>query len=104
MGDTLGERLTEARTAAKLSQTQVAKRIGVQGQSISGYESGYRQPSFDVLIQLARLYQVTTDYLLGLDKKHVIDASGLTEEERYAFSGLISDLAEKNARLEKMKK
>jgi len=104
MNETLGERLAEARNSSGLNQSQAAKQIGVQAQTLSGYESGYREPSYDILLKLASLYHVTTDYLLGLEKKKAIEVEGLTDDELNAFKTLISDLAEKNAKLTKSRK
>lgn len=45
---------------------EVAIRIGLAKSSYAGYEGGYRHPPMEKLIALAKLYQVSTDYLLGL--------------------------------------
>lgn len=65
MAKTIGERLKWARTIKKLTQEDVAKVIGVKPQTISGYEKNYRQPDNDILKNLADIYEVTTDFLLG---------------------------------------
>ena len=54
---------------------------GVAVSAISSYESGNRYPSYDVLINLAHIFHVSTDYLLGLNKMKTIDISGLDEKE-----------------------
>ena len=64
----LGEKLKALRTAKKMSQKELAERIGIAKSVISFYESGDRFPSYDVLIKIARIFNVTTDYLLGNDK------------------------------------
>lgn len=48
------------------SQTNVANGIGVSRASLSYYESGDRVPDINVLYSIARYYNVTADYLLGL--------------------------------------
>lgn len=58
--------LKEARNAAGLTQQQVADALGIERPSYARYESGDRQPPIDTLIKLARHFNVTTDYLLGL--------------------------------------
>ncbi len=99
MEETLGARLSAARNAANMSQSQAGLRIGIERKTISGYETDYRQPSIDLLIKFARLYHVTTDYLLGIEKKPTIDCSGLSEKEKSIITELVTDLADKNARL-----
>ena len=61
----MGEKLKSLRIEKKLTQKQVADRIGLAISAVSSYESGTRYPSYDVLAKLARIFHVSTDYLLG---------------------------------------
>lgn len=61
-----GYRLKNLRQQHHLTQTQVANRLNLSKTSISGYENNVKTPSQDVLIKLAGLYRVSTDYLLDL--------------------------------------
>ena len=65
----LSVRLKELRINKNLTQAQVAQYVGVTRAVISAYETDIRQPSYDILIRLALLYGVTTDYLLCIDSK-----------------------------------
>ncbi len=76
-----GEKLKDLRTSQKLTQQQLADRIGVAKSVVSYYESGDRYPSYDVLIKIARIFHTTTDYLLDVSKVNVIDVTGLPEED-----------------------
>lgn len=81
----LGERLQEQRLLKKLSQKEVADIINVSPSIVSNYERSERVPSLEILVSLARLYQCSTDYLLGFEKAEkdkVLDASMLTDEQR----------------------
>lgn len=62
---TVGDALKRFRKQMKLSQTDVAERLGMLQQTYSRYESGKFSPRADDLIKLADAYDVTTDYLLG---------------------------------------
>lgn len=72
-----------------MTQADLSDRLGVTKSVISAYENGVRMPSYDILIQISRIFHVTTDYLLGLETKQEIDVSGLTEEEVLALINLI---------------
>ena len=61
------ERLKLLRKQKGVSQKVVAEAIGVTLSAYSNYEQGIREPSYDILIKLAKFYDVTTDYLLGLE-------------------------------------
>ena len=78
---TFGERLRELRTNRKMSQKDLAARIGIAKSAISFYESDERLPSYDMLIKIARTFNVTTDYLLGIERNRTIDVSGLSEHD-----------------------
>jgi len=66
----LSVRLRQLRLDKRLRQDQVARLVGVSKGAISAYETDIRQPSYDVLIRLANLYRVSTDYLLGRQDKN----------------------------------
>jgi len=63
----LGQKLKEARFYKKASQADVAKDLNMVESSYSKYEQGKNEPSLDTLIILARYFNVTTDFLLGLE-------------------------------------
>lgn len=58
-------RLQEIRKSEKITQEQLAEIIGVKANTISQYESGVREPNIRTLIDLADLFDVTVDYLIG---------------------------------------
>lgn len=84
-----GNILKSLRIQNDLTQEQLAKKLGLTKSVISAYETGLRMSSYDVLIMIAKIFKVTTDYLLGLERKEEIDLSGLTTEEIIALKNLI---------------
>ncbi len=77
-----------------LAQKQIAIDLHIADSTISGYLSEYRQPDFEMLIRIARYFDVTTDYLLGLseDKKPAPSDLDATESELiYLFRSLIAE-------------
>lgn len=59
-------RLRDLREDADLSQTQCAKIAYISKNSYIRYENGERMPPFDVIITLAKYYNVSIDYIAGL--------------------------------------
>lgn len=59
-------RVKDLREDHDLSQQQVADYLNMKQPQYSRYERGHRDLPTDVLIKLARLYQTSTDYILGL--------------------------------------
>ena len=90
-----GIRLKELRTQADLTQKALGDRIKVTKSVISYYELQERYPSPEILIKLAEVFRVSTDYLLGLEKKQSIDVSDLDEDEIQLLQHTISLLRSK---------
>jgi len=61
----LGERLKKARNDKGLTQMEAAKKLGVTNGALSGYERNYRDPDTNMLKEMAELYEVSLDYLVG---------------------------------------
>ncbi|MBQ8215528.1 MAG: helix-turn-helix transcriptional regulator [Clostridia bacterium] len=91
-----GEKLKTLRTEAGMTQTELAKRLSITKSVVSYYELQERTPSPDVLIQLADIFHVTTDYLLGIDHKKMIDVSDLSDEDMHFLLITIETLRKKN--------
>ena len=81
MAVNFGNKLKELRIAQKMTQQQLADRIGVAKSVVSYYESGDRCPSYDVLIRIAHIFHTSTDYLLDYDQENVVDVKGLSTED-----------------------
>lgn len=62
----IGTRIKEQRLHLQLIQSSLAKKLGLSTRMISFYENDERIPPADILIKLSRIFNVTTDYLLGL--------------------------------------
>lgn len=59
------ERLTELRLARNISQAELARKLGLSKSTISMYEQGRREPSFEIEELLADFFNVDLDYLRG---------------------------------------
>lgn len=89
----LGEKIKTLRTLRGINQLQLAKEIGVTKQCISNWENDNILPSIEMLIKLSAYFNVTTDYLLDLEKdKRLIDVQGLSEQQIAHLTLLINDL------------
>ena len=83
------ETLKNLRTKKGLTQTQLADRLWLNKSIISAYENEQRMPSLDVLIKLSYEFNVSMEYLLGIEKHKTIDISDLTYEQISAINNLI---------------
>ena len=91
-----GGNLKKLRKARNLTQQELGAKIGLSKAVVSKYENGIGYPTFDVLIQIARYFGVTTDYLLGVTGTMAVDVSGLTDSQTDAVHRLIAEFRKAN--------
>ena len=87
-----GLRLKELREKQKLTQKQVAYRIGLTEAAVSSYERNIAQPSSDTLKVLTILYKTRADYILGLENRDYILVDGLTERQKEVIEMLVDEI------------
>jgi len=90
------ERLKELRKQAKLTQVELAGKLGIVQSSYADWERGKKKPTQDNLVKIAQVLNVSVDYLVGnseeksddLDNIELLfrmNSKGLTEEEKEIF-------------------
>lgn len=78
----IGKRIKSLRQAEGMTQKELASKLSISNTTLSQYESGARVPSDDIKLKIARLFGVTTDYLLDERTSLPIHRPlALTEEE-----------------------
>ena len=65
----LGQNLKDIRIKHKYKQEEIATKLGVTKQTISNWERGERTPDINSLIELANIYHITLDTLIGSDNR-----------------------------------
>ena len=90
-----GNTLKTLRLYNEMTQAQLAQKLGLTKSVISAYENGLRLPSYDILIHIAKIFKVTTDYLLNVETPNNIDLSGLSLAEKEALLKLIQAMKQK---------
>jgi putative transcriptional regulator len=65
INELIGERISQARTRRGWNQSELARQLGKPRQHISQIEQGKQQPRAELLIEIATVLGVSTDYLLG---------------------------------------
>ena len=77
----IADKIKRLREASHLTQTELAKKLTITRSSVNAWEMGISVPSTTYLIELALLFHVSTDFLLGLEQNNTIDISTLSERE-----------------------
>lgn len=65
----LKQKLRELRTKKKLTQKELSEKLGLSKNAVCEYEKGRAEPSIETLIKLSRIFEVSLDYLVGLEDK-----------------------------------
>lgn len=91
----LGKRIGELRSAHGWSQVELSKHLKVAKQTVSNWENENIQPSIEMLIRIAKIFNVSTDYLLGLEDIPRLNVEGLPKEMVSHLSLLIEDYRKK---------
>lgn len=85
----VSERIRELREKSGYSQSQLAKKIDVTRSSVNAWEMGLSTPTTQYIVALSKLFHVSADYLLGLEKTHTIVLDGYSTEEIEVLYSLI---------------
>ncbi|MBN2980027.1 MULTISPECIES: helix-turn-helix domain-containing protein [Cohnella] len=95
MAETFGTRLKQARNRKRMTQNEVADKLGIDFTTISKYENNKSQPDNDILREMASLYEVSLDWLLAGGKKA---ESGEEAGNRICVGGIRENLTDEEAR------
>ena len=89
------ERIKQLREKQGYTQVELAKMLGVTRSCVNAWEMGISTPSTQSLVQLAQIFDISTDYLLGLDADTAIRTKGLSDNDIQLVHSIVQRL--KNA-------
>lgn len=75
------ERIKMLREQYNYSQADLAKKLGIARTSVLAWENETSVPSMKHIIEMAKLFRISTDYLLEVDTRHTICLDGLSDDE-----------------------
>jgi transcriptional regulator with XRE-family HTH domain len=76
----IGTRIRALREELGLTQAELSERLGINANTLAGYERGTREPNYEKTCIFSKYFNVSADYLLGLtDYKHNEDAKRLSD-------------------------
>ena len=92
----VAERIKNLREQKGLTQTQLAKQLGITRSSVNAWEMGISIPSTQYIVELSQIFKVSTDYLLGVDTSATVSVAGLSQKDVQLIHTIVSHLREKN--------
>lgn len=77
----ISEKIKELRELSQISQSQLAKKLDVTRSSVNAWENGLSTPTTQYIVDMAKLFHVSADYILGMETEHMVSLRGYSEEE-----------------------
>lgn len=92
----LSDRIVFLREKNDLTQSALARILGITRSSVNAWEMGISVPSTQYIVELARYFGVSTDYILGVQATNTIDISGLGDKDIEVLYQLTKHLKDRN--------
>ena len=88
----IADKIKTLRTSHNLTQAELARKLGVTRNGVNSWEQGLSIPSTNYIVELSRLFGVSTDYLFGFSEQASINVTGLNDADVALLSELVSRL------------
>ncbi|MBO5449757.1 MAG: helix-turn-helix transcriptional regulator [Ruminococcus sp.] len=86
---TLADKIKLLRESVGMTQAELARILGLSRSGVNAWEMGLSIPSTQYVVELAKTFSVSTDYLLGMEDTSTISIKGLTEKQVSAVLDVI---------------
>ena len=90
MLNTIAEKIRYFRDKLGLTQTDLAKRLGISRSAVNAWEMSLSSPSLANIVEMSRIFHTTVDSLIGMDDRLLVDVTPLSNEERELVLRLVS--------------
>ncbi len=91
----IADRIKVLREQQNKTQSELAKQLGITRSSVNAWELGISVPSTQYIVELSNIFNVSTDYLLGVDTTSSISVAGLSDEDIELIHKIIMHLQNK---------
>lgn len=88
------ERIKTLRETRGWTQAELARRLNITRNGVNSWEQGLSMPSPACLVDLSKVFSVSTDYLLGVERLETVNVTGLDEKDVAMLAQLADRLRE----------
>lgn len=88
----VADRIKRLREQYGITQSELAKQLGITRSSVNAWEMGISTPSTQYIVELASIFDVSTDFLLGVENTVSINVSGLSDKDIELINSIVSHL------------
>ena len=88
----IADRIKKLREQNEMTQAFLAKKLGITRSSVNAWEMGISTPSTQYIAELTSVFDVSTDFLLGVENTVSINVSGLSDKDIELINSIVSHL------------
>lgn len=93
----VADKIKALREQNGFTQSDLAKKLGITRSSVNAWEMGISVPSTQYVVELANIFKVSTDFLLGVKSTATVNVEGLSEKDVQLVNAVIAHLREKES-------
>ena len=93
----VADKIKALREQNGFTQSDLAKKLGITRSSVNAWEMGISVPSTQYVVELANIFKVSTDFLLGVKSTATVYGEGLSEMDVQLVNAVIAHLREKES-------
>lgn len=93
----VADKIKALREQNGFTQSDLAKKLGITRSSVNAWEMGISVPSTQYVVELANIFKVSTDFLLGVKSTASVNVDGLSEKDVQLVNAVIAHLREKES-------
>ena len=93
----MAERIRFLREQHGMTQTDLAKKLGISRSAVNLWEMSVSVPSIANIIEMTKIFHVSADYLLSVSNEIVVDISDLKNDQKEIIFKLLNSFRENNA-------
>ena len=88
----IADRIKTLREQQNMTQSDLAIQLGITRSSVNAWEMGISVPSTQYIVELAHIFHVSTDYLLGVNTTSTVSVAGLSDKDIELINSIILHL------------
>lgn len=85
----IADRIKHLREKSSITQAELARKLSLSRSAINAWEMGLSVPTSQYIVELAKVFDVSTDYILGVNETSSISVTGLSDDQIEAIINII---------------